>query len=495
MRKGRILTGGLHHESDTFNPITTGRDDIWVIRGEELLLPGRDDSASGMIDTLQAAGYEVVPSLLACAVPNGEWDREYYEELRDELIQKVRDSLPLDAVCLALHGSMRVRGIGEAEGDILQRIRQICPDIPIYASLDMHATVTERMLRSADGFVGYKCAPHTDTYETGAHAARMTIAALETGCKPEMAAFRLPFLVSGEQSETSTAPMNRLMEICREYERKEGVLACSFLLGFPWADTYENGVTALVVSKKDAVRYARELSEIFWGARHEFCFYNETHEMDVCLEEAKKAVKAGVSPVVISDSGDNPTAGSSGDVTNFLKLILKDNELTKLDPPLLYQGFYDPALCRACLEAGAGNTVSGTLGAAFDHERSTPVVIDNARVLAVKESWEGFGKRVDLALLDVSGVSVVVTSSHAGCYDPGMMRALGVEPEREKVIVVKLGYLEPELRQIARRSMMALTDGSSDEVFSRLDYKKLRRPMFPLDGDTTEGPVQIYGKE
>ena len=497
--KGRVLVGGMHHESDTFNPITTGRDDIWVRRGNELLTTRREDSAAGIIHTLQKAGYEVVPTLVARAVPNGEWDREYYEELRDEMMDMVKASLPIDAVCLSLHGSMRVREIGEAEGDILERIRAICPDIPIYASLDTHATITKRMLDNCDGFVGYKCAPHTDTYETGEHAARMTIRALEGAEKPKMAAAHIPFLIAGEQSETSVAPMNRLMDTCREYEKKDGVIACSFLLGFPWADTYENGVTALVVSTKNATGYAKELADIFWAARHEFCFYNETHEPDECLKETKEALEEGVWPVVISDSGDNPTAGSSQDVTDFLKLILKDSALTRLDPPLVYQGFYDPVLCGKALGAGKGGTVSGTLGAAFDHVKSTPLPVNDAKVLAVRKAWDGANgpdaHGVDLALLDIQGISVVVTSAHVGCYDPEMMRALGVEPEDCKVIIVKLGYLEPEIRKIAKRSMMALTNGSSNEIFSRLEYKKLKHPVFPLDGDITEGPVLVYGEE
>lgn len=94
-------------------------------------------------------------------------------------MQAIKDALPLDALCLSLHGSMRVREIGEAEGDLLEDIRKICPDIPILSSLDMHATISQRMLDYVDGYVGYKCAPHTDTYEIGIHAARMTIETLE----------------------------------------------------------------------------------------------------------------------------------------------------------------------------------------------------------------------------------------------------------------------------------------------------------------------------
>lgn len=480
----RVLVGGLHHESDTFNPIITNEKDIWVRRGDELLVGEREDSISGAIATLLKAGYEVVPTLIARAVPNGEWDTDYYLQLKSELLDTLKASLPVDAICLSLHGSMRVKDIGEAEGDLLEAIREICPDIPIFSSLDMHATMTVRMLKYCDGYVGYKCAPHTDTYETGVHAANMTINTLEKGLSPKMSAVHIPILIAGEQSETSVAPMDKLISVLREYEKKTGVMAASYLLGFPWADTGENGVTALVVVEDDqesADTYAQELARLFWDTRHEFKFYNETHESADALVAAWDSIRKGIYPVVISDSGDNPTAGSSQDVTNFLKQIIADPNLSTLDPPLCYQGIYDPEIVSKAITVGVGGVVEGKLGAKFDTRTSTPLDIE-ARVKAVKEKWEG-AQGNDLALLDVDGVDVVVTGGHVGCYDPEMMRVLGVEPEKCQAIVVKLGYLEPEIRAIAKRSMMALTDGSSNEVFARLPYVKLTRPIFPLDGD------------
>lgn len=482
--KKRVLVGGMHHESDTFNPITTGPDDIWVLRGKDLLEAKGQSSVCGAIATLKEAGYEVLPALIARAVPNGEWDKDYYLSLKEEFLQAVKDALPLDALCLSLHGSMRVREIGEAEGDLLEDIRKICPDIPILSSLDMHATISQRMLDYVDGYVGYKCAPHTDTYEIGIHAARMTIDTLEKGEKPVLSAVKIPFLIAGEQSETSVEPMKKLIAVLRECEKEPGIMAASYLLGFPWADTADNGVTALVVADGDralAERKARELAQLFWDTRSEFGFYNETREPEDALINARASVEAGVYPVVLSDSGDNPTAGSSQDVTNFLKLILADSFLTSLNPPLCYQAFYDPALVAAAFKAGEGNTVEGTLGAAFDTEKSSPIPV-KARVKKLCKAWAP-AQNSDMALLDVGGVDVIITSKHVGCYDPEMMRALGVEPAQCKIIVVKLGYLEPEIRAIAKRSMLVLTDGSTNEVFSRLNYKHLPRPMYPMDKD------------
>lgn len=482
--KKRIFIGGLHHESDTFNPIITGRDDIWVTRGEDLLASKGRSSVNGIIATLTCAGYEVIPSLIARAVPNGVWDRAYYLELKEELLTALREAGDIDGISLSLHGSMRVDGIGEAEQDLLKAIREIHPKLPIITSLDMHATLTKRMFSALDGMVGYKCAPHTDTYETGIHAALMMIRALEEGFMPKSSAYRIPMLVAGEQSETSVEPMISLIKELRKMEGRAHVLACSYLLGFPWADGEENGVHAVVTTDGDqglADKLSKELAETFWNKRKEFAFYNETRMPSDALEATKASLAEHVYPVVISDSGDNPTAGSSQDVTNFLALILKDKTLSSLTPPLVYQGFYDPEVVKLAKKAGVGTTIETTLGAKFDKLKSKSIAI-KAKVKAITEAWEP-AYNSDLVLLDVEGVDVVVTSKHVGCYDPEMMRSLGVVPEDRKVIVVKLGYLEPEIRSIAKRSMMALTTGSTDELFERLPYKKLKRPIYPLDGD------------
>ncbi len=484
MRK-RVFTGGFHHESDTFNPIITGPDDILVTRGEELLRRGGKSSINGIVDTLLDAGYEVIPGLFARAVPNGEWEKDYFMRLMEEFTQALERALPVDAVCLSLHGSMRVKDVGEAEGYLLEKIRALSPDVPVITTLDMHATVTERMMDNADAFVGYKCAPHTDTYETGIHAAGITKRVIEEGISPHMAAVHLPFLIAGEQSETSVEPMKSLTQLLREYEKKPHVMAASYLLGFPWADVSENGVTALVVTddgEESARKEALELGRIFWKRRSEFCFYNRTMEVKDALDWTVKTISEGEWPVVLSDSGDNPTAGSSGDVTNFLKAIIADGRLTSLDPPLLYQAFYDPAFSSLAAAAGEGGRVKGNLGASFDRKTSTPLSFYGI-VKAVRRNWEGAGG-ADLTLVSGCGIEIVVTSKHVGCYDPGMMRALGVEPEKRRAIVVKLGYLEPEIRAIARSSVMVLTDGSTNEIFSRLPYRNITRPVYPLDPGT-----------
>ena len=93
----RIAIGGFHHESDTFNPIITGRDDIRVSRGDEILSFASRNAIRGIIATLKS-DYELVPTIFARAVPNGEWDKTYYLELVDEMLSTIKASLPYESV-------------------------------------------------------------------------------------------------------------------------------------------------------------------------------------------------------------------------------------------------------------------------------------------------------------------------------------------------------------------------------------------------------------
>lgn len=476
----KVLVGGLHHESDTFNPIITTEKDVRILRGEELINHRGEDSITGIIETLKSNNIEVVPTLLARAVPNGEWDPVLYESLKSEIIEKAMEN-KVDGICLALHGSMRIKGKGEAEGDILESIRKIYPHTPIVTSLDMHATVSKKMLDNADAFVGYKTAPHVDERETGVKAAELLIHALNGG-RLTMSAFHIPFLVAGEKSETSVKPMNEIMERVKKEEREDKILSISLLMGFPWADTADGGVTVIAVTngdKEKANKIASSVAEYFWRRREEFVFYNETKMPEEAPSRIMELIGQGKCPVVVSDSGDNPTAGSSQDNTEFLKILLSFSSIKELDPPLVYQAFYDPELLEKCFIVGEGNIVEGELGALFDKEKSSPLKV-RSRVKKLLRNW-GETYKTDLALIDVEGIDVIVTNQHVGCYEVKMMDALGIDIRERKAVVVKLGYLEIEIRTLASSSFMVLTKGSSDEILERLPYKKIRRPIWPLD--------------
>lgn len=485
----RVLIAGMHHESNSFNPIIAGEKDFKVIHGEEIFSNLREnDSTTGVIKTLQGAGYEVIPTVFARAVPNGEVDYDFYMKIKEEIIERAKaaqEKAPIDAITLALHGSMRVDKQGEAEGYLLEDLRRMFPSIPIISSLDMHTTMTERMHNNCDGFVGYKCAPHTDCFETGEHAAKMTIEVLENNAKPKSAWVKVPILIAGEQSQTSVEPMVELINELRQCEEKEGIMAASYLMGFPWADNEDSSIAVFVVANDDlklAEREAVRLAELIWAKKHDFHFHTETYNEKEALEVAFEAVKEGKLPIYLSDSGDNPTAGSSSDCTDFLKLIMADERTNNLRRPVIYGGIYDPIAIKEC-EGKVGKEITLTFGAKFDTITTSPITAKGL-VRAYIKDWSREGMiKGDLALFNSQGVDIVLAEAHVGYIVPEMFTDLGVDPKEAEIVVCKLGYLTHQHEVVAKRSIMALTKGSTNEDLKTLDYKLVKRPIFPLDDD------------
>lgn len=492
----RVLVAAIHHESNSFNPIIAGINDFSVLRGEEFFKNIRNnDSLSGVITTLQEAGYEVIPTVSARAVPNGLVDYDFYMGIKNDIIEmarKANEEKSLDAITLSLHGSMRVKGLGEAEGPLLEELRELFPNIPLYSSLDMHTTMTEKMHNNCDGFVGYKCAPHTDCTETGQHAAQMTIKALEEGVVGTSAWVKVPILIAGEQSATAAEPMITLINALREVEKQPGIMAASYLMGFPWADNKDSAVAVHVVTENDqelADKTAIELAGLIWSKRNEFDFETEAYPQEEALDKAFEGVKAGTRPVYISDSGDNPTAGASSDNTDFIKHILEDGRAENLETPIIYGGFYDPVATRSC-EGKIGEEITISFGSAFDTESSTPVTAMGT-VKAYYKDWSKFNfPKGDLALFSTGGVDIVLAEQHVGFTDPQIYVDLGLNPETANIIICKLGYLTPGHEALSKRGILALTKGNTNENLKTIDYKLVERPIFPLDEEFDYDPKE-----
>jgi microcystin degradation protein MlrC len=498
----RILTGGLNHESNSLNPIITMEEDFVVFRGNEIFEKGMSPwySSTGIINTLREAGVEIIPTVLARAVPNGVVSGAFYNKIKAEFLDRAKDALkagPIDGICLALHGSMKVVGLGCAEGDLCMALREIFPGIPMTAALDMHATITNELLSAVNGFAGYKTAPHVDCAETGVRAARMLLKALRYGAAGKdgsaiedgdvirTARRKIPMMIAGEKSETSSEPMASLIEQCRLAESENGIEAASLFLGFPWADD-ENNAVSVTVSFSDgngrkAERIAGELAAAFWKRRQEFAFRTEFYDTEEALAAAYACVEKGERPVFLSDSGDNPTAGSTGDSTGLLEAILKTmDRADSLPTPLLYSGFYDAPAAAACVKAGEGAELRITLGGNWDTVNGKKIPL-TAKVEKIRRSYGPYES--DLVLVSCRNLLVSVTSKHIGFGDGELLPALGINAADYCLVAVKLGYLEPCYKRIARRAIMATTKGCSNEVLESIPYKKVQRPIYPLDMD------------
>ncbi|MCL2833569.1 MAG: M81 family metallopeptidase [Treponema sp.] len=523
MRRIRILVGGINHESNSFNPIITGEDDFTVYAGDEILVnlnPGY--SITGIVNTLREADAEIVPVLLARAVPNGLVSAAFYNRFKTEFIDRAAEAKNRDAIggiCLALHGSMKTEDLLCAEEDLCISLRKMFPDIPITAALDMHASITPGLLKTVDGFAGYKTAPHTDEAQTGSLAASMLIDALETKNAISISTVcrQIPMLVAGEKSESSAEPMASLLKECRRHEKEPGIKAVSLLMGYPWADCEYNTVTVLVsfyesaapavpatsagysngqgcsvrqmadiAIRQKADTIAKNLAAQVWKQRRDFTFSTETYKTRAALEACYVYAENGERPVFLSDSGDNPTAGATGDSTDLLEAILQTiDRADKLPAPMLYSGFYDEAAAAACARAGEGAEPEITLGGNRDTVNGKKIPLK----VKVKKIVRGYGSyKSDLVLVSYRNLLITITSKHIGFGDPDLLPALGIDAADYCLVAVKLGYLEPCFTKIAARAVMALTKGCSNEALEIIPYKKVRRPVFPLDPETDWKP-------
>lgn len=479
----QIAIGAMSHESNTFTHEMTSLDEFDTEHGNKVYESERwmNRAVGGIVDVLDEHEVDIVPSYFAKALPSGTVESDAYERISSEITDQIEAAKPVDGVCLHLHGSMCTERTDDPEGELLTKLREVLGEsTPIVCSLDMHATVTERMVDAADGFTGYRTAPHTDVYETGERAASLLLRSLNGDLELTMNRIRVPMLIAGEQSETDSPPMDHLIDRLREIEEGEtGILSTAYFLGFPWADSPHNSVSVVVTGSHSAAKNIRdravELAEEFWDNRRQFGFTTEAHSFEDSLDKAREETDT---PVVVADSGDNPTAGASEDLAITLEQLLEREERN-----VLYAVLRDAEAVRRCQEVGADTTVCLELGRLSSMAAEEPGVSIEARVQRVLEIEE-----MSIAVIDISGITVVLTDRRTAVTDPDLLRDVGEPPEEYNVVVVKSGYLSPAYQRLAGRTMLALTPGDTNENLSELPYERVPRPVYPLDESVTWSP-------
>lgn len=485
----RIAIGGISVENSNFSPLQTTLSDFSVLRGEELMYSDRYLTGVAQAHGLGAAGgaesaragrsrlpglaaVEFVPTLFARALPGGPLNPAAYQTLKGELIERLVAAGPVDGVYLDLHGAMYVEGMEDAEADLAAAVRAVvAPQALIAASMDLHGNISHDYVGQIDLLTAYRTAPHRDMLETRQRAMRLLIDALTTGVRPQIALVPIPVLLSGEATRTDTEPGRRLWAGLAEIDQLPGVLDASLFVGFAWVDEPRAHAAAVVTGADRTVieREAHKLAQAYWEARHEFGFATPAGSIDECIEWALAAPEPSV---FISDSGDNTTAGAVGDLPLVLERLLAHRP-----PSAVVGGLTDAAAVAACWEAGGGSTVETTVGGKLDtiHGRPLPV---RGRVLSLHDADPNKGRQ---AVLQVESVTVILTERRCAFMAVADFEQVGIDPLAHKIVVVKLGYLFPDLLRVAPKALMALSPGAADQHLERLPYRRIERPMFPLD--------------
>ncbi len=475
----RIAIAGLGIESSTFSPAVTHEEAFHARYSGEVFTayPFMMDAAPLRE---QAKWFSTV---VGKSLPGGAVTREAYESLVGKMLDSLKKYGPYDGLYFDIHGAMSVKGLDDPEGDLITRIRKVIGDKTLIStSMDLHGNVSWRLAQNTDLMTCYRMAPHEDAMQTKERAVVNLLERLKSGKgKPAYKALiTVPILLPGEKTSTRIEPGKSLYaEVAPLADRQPGVIDAAIWIGYAWADEPRNHAAVMVVGddKTKVTQTAEKLARSFWNARDKFGFVAPTGKLADVLTKALASTKR---PFYISDTGDNPTAGGAGDVTWTITQLLNRPEFKKPDgPSLIYASIPDPGFIKKAVAAGIGGQVDGTAGAIVDSRFASPVPLKGTVTSIVKGDKDA---EVEV-VVKVGSINVIVTQKRKPYHEEKDFTRLGLTPRTADIVVVKIGYLQPELYDMQKDWIMALTPGGVDQDLFRLPYKRIQRPMFPFDKD------------
>ena len=476
--KPKIAIAGLAIESSTFSPAKTEASAFLARQGKKVF----DYYPFLSEESPQRKAADWAPTLRGHALPGGIVTKKAYDSLVGKTLSLLEKELPLDGLFFDIHGAMSVEGVDDPEGDFIKKVRDLIgTKTLISTSMDLHGNVSKRLAEHSDLITCYRLAPHEDALESKQRAVDNLLERLISGKgKPKYKAWiPVPILLPGEKTSTRIEPGKSLYAKVQPVTEKEGIIDAAIWVGYAWADEPRNHAVVMVTGdNKEAVSSNAEiLAKAFWDVRHEFAFVAPTADLETSLSYALKSDKK---PYIISDMGDNPTAGGAGDVTWTLRELLKKKVFKKsLGPELIYASIPGPDMVKKAVEVGIGKKVSAYVGAEVDNRYSPPVLLEGI----VEAIHQGDIHAETEVVIKTGSLKVIVTKKRKPYHKEKDFTQLGLNPRETDILVVKIGYLVPELYNIRGDWIMALTPGGVDQDLERLDYKRIKRPMFPLDKD------------
>ena len=470
----RIAVGGVQHETNVFAPYQAGyevfeRHDEWppLSRGMQMLdnVRGVHLPITGAIERLQALGHEIVPLLWCSATPSAHVTEDAFERITGMMLETLSDSAPLDGVYLDLHGAMVCSHVSDGDGELLRRVRQaVGEDVPVVASLDLHANISDQMIAQASLLEVYRTYPHVDMGATGARAADHLDLLLHRQLArfPATTVRRPGFLIPPVSGCTLVDPARSVYNnLCQQVSGD--VCGLSFACGFPASDVAEV-IPVIVAYGFDAQAVDAAADELLAEVnRHREEFRGQLYNVEEGVSEAIR-LSAGVDgPVILADSQDNPGGGGFGDTTEILRELVAQRAAGAVVGVI-----NDEQAASSAHAAGVGATIELVLGGKSGVAGCQPLMADfkvlefsDGRFTATGPMLAGadmdFGRT---ALLEIGSVQVVVGSKPIQTMDQSMFRHLGVEPSRQKIIVVKSSiHFRNDFQEMASAILMVAAPG------------------------------------
>jgi len=483
----RIAVGGWQHETNTFAPVKASFADFeraggWpgLSRGREMFdaVEGVHLPVTGAIEALDRRGHELVPLLWCSATPSAHVTEDAFERISEMILADLERALPVDGVYLDLHGAMVCEQLEDGEGEFLKRLRDLVgSDLPVAVSLDLHANVTDAMVRHASVIDIFRTYPHVDMGVTGARTADHLHALLASGERWAAALRHTDFLIPLNWGCTYIEPAKSIYAGLPDLIT-EPVTALSLACGFPLADIAEVGPGLLAYARDQASADAAAdaLLDIVNGKEADFA--GRIWDADEAVAEAIARVPGAKGPMVLADSQDNPGGGGTGDSTGMLRALVDGGASGAVLGVLC-----DAEAANAAHSAGVGAELALALGGKSGAPGQEPyaatfkvLALGDGRFTATGPMWHGSRMRLGpMALLEVDGMRVLVASEAEQAADQSMFRHLGVEPCEQSIIVLKSSvHFRNDFQELADTILVVAAPGPVYADTSRLDFNNIR---------------------
>ena len=486
----KFLIAQMEHETNTFSPVPTpwksfGPNGPYL--GDEVVqaMSGTKTPIGAFIELANKVNADISTPVAGLALPSGPVDLQAYERICDLICSAAK--LGCDAIFLDLHGAMVVKnGPLDGEGNLLHRLKDINPEVPIAVSLDLHANVTDLMVNNCDVIAGYKTYPHIDMFETGFLAGSILIDALKGKIKPVMVWKNSPILAHTLKMDTDKGAMREYVGLAKKLETGE-VLAASAFGGFPMADIPSAGMSSVVVTNGDKELGASTCNKIM-----NFAWENRTRFIwrDIPLKTAlSKAAKFEKGPVLLIDHSDNCASGGTQDTMDVLKSALDYNlEQIGVGP------VRDPEAVKTLIQAGKGNEVSLEIGGKIDmpaiKKKGEPLQltgfvknITSGEYIVTGPQFTGMKMFMgNTVLFETDRAEIVITERLQEPWDLGVFTSVGLNPTKKRYLILKSRmYFKPIFSAMATEIIYCDGSGVTSSDWKLFDYKNVRRPIYPLD--------------
>lgn len=494
----RIGIVGFLHESNSFAEMVTTREDFEACSldiGAALLdrWTGTHHELGGFIAGAEQFDFEPVPIVAAVAVPSGRVTKEAFESIWSDMVAGLDGCGPLDGLLLGLHGATYAEHVPDADGEIVQRIRdRVGPDLPIVMSLDLHTNLSPRMVEGVNATVLYRTVPHVDQFRCGLEAASILARAVRGIIRPVQAVQHVPMLMDVTRQDTDQEPASLLIAELDRSMQEPKILSAGIGFGFCHADVKELFTSIVVTADGDAHTAdaeARRIADQVWSMRDRFVG-DEPKPGDA----VRIAVEMEGQPIVVSDLGDNVGGGARGDSTVLLQEILRQgigNTLIVL---------WDPDNVQACARASIGDTLELCVGGKGQNDATGPIPIrGRLRTMSdghfIEPQPRHGGRRENYqgltAVLEAeNGHTIVLTSLRMAPFGLHQILSLGIDPAAKKIIIVKAAIAHrAAYAPVAAHFLIADTPGATTADLASRTYRHRPCPLFPLETDAEYVPT------